>query len=164
METIDMTTSHVTLITEANSTNCATIAELSKAIAESLSLGQDQVACIIKSPSSSRVSNLSFTYCRNGSMHETYGSRPVLDFGLVLSRIHWDNKKPKLIDRIACNIKGCKATHTSETEAFCIRCYSTEDDYFFDNVLRRTYGNAKYYFYHHLRRIQSKLGIHESPF
>lgn len=159
-----MTTSHVTLITEASSTNCETIADLSNAIAKSLPVGQDQVACIIKSPTNSGVSNLSFTYCRNGSMHETYGSRPVLDFGLVLSRIHWDDKKPRFINRLLCNIKGCKATQTSDTEAFCIRCYANEKQYIFDNVVRRAFGSANRYFYQHLRRIQSKLGIDEFPF
>jgi hypothetical protein len=35
---------------------------------------------------------LDFTCHEDGQMHETYGSRATLDFGLLLSRIHWDSK------------------------------------------------------------------------
>lgn len=138
-----MNNSNVILITELGSVTCGSIADLSRSIAESLPIGQDQVACIIKSLPGSRVSNLSFTYCRNGSMYETYGSRSVLDFGILLSRIKWDERKCRLIDRMTCVIKGCRSTHTSSADLFCIRCYRSDTKYLSGNFLRRAFGRSK---------------------
>lgn len=140
-----MNNSQVILITELGSVTCGSIADLSRSIAESLPIGQDQVACIIKSPPGSGVGNQSFTYCRNGSMYETYGSRQVLDFGLLLSRIHWDVKKPKLIERLTCCIKGCRSPHTNRSDEYCIRCHSSNREYISGSIVRRVLFSGKGY-------------------
>lgn len=140
-----MNTSHVILITELGSVTCGTIADLSRSIAESLPIGQDQVACIVRSPQGSRISDLSFTYCRNGSMFETYGSRHALDFGLLLSRIRWDRKQSKLNQRLTCCIKGCRPPYTNTSEEYCIRCHRSNREYISGNIIRRVLFSAKGY-------------------
>ncbi len=50
---------------------------------------EESVSCRICFETNSGNRVLDFTIRGDGCMHETYGSRPVLDFDLLLSRIHW---------------------------------------------------------------------------
>ncbi|UUA75214.1 hypothetical protein [Cellvibrio sp. QJXJ] len=59
------------------------------AIASVIPAIEESVCCSISFETNYGKRSLDFTIRGDGGMHETYGSRPVLDFDLLLSRIHW---------------------------------------------------------------------------
>ena len=70
---------------------CHNQVALKTAINSAMPSGVDSVHFRLLFNTESGERALDFTYSGEEKMHETYGSRPALDFELLLSRIHWDS-------------------------------------------------------------------------
>lgn len=99
-----------------------------------------------------------FCIDHSGNIWEPYGSRCVLSFRLLLSRMGWSFRKGPSLYRTICKITGCKKSSIlkDECEIFCVKCGANDLDYNQHNFFKALQLNMGHYIFYKLFPLKKK--------